>query len=451
MSVKAEFDHNTPGLCYSACKKKGLVGISQTKCFCLNDADQSEILNKECDKGCKDQKHIACGGDNYMSIYRIESAAQVYNGEKDCLLFETNSGGPNPQWADCTKPQRIMCTLNNGTVQNALDNNGDIQYNSWKESMQICFDLQRAPASLEGLRGLNIITPSWTGLIKSDVIYSYDEAVTSSVYKKCGYLDKKKGETVLKFEDNDKEKRILCKKGKDINKTIADSSGSDVGLVVGMSLLVVLVIVAIVIGIFVLNKRGKLQGICYSISTPKTTVQTQNVSVVPDTAYEAPSDSPYNEIDDTALQRSTDTPDDFDKDNGNYAHTYFVLEGQEWDRQKENGIAMSRPGESGNEYNTLCSNLKHGNNTKHTYDTTEKAVKRLKDQHDKSIDDIRCNMFDDVEEDDYNHTSGEALKNKRTDHVYGIQTGGENEYGGVSTNNENDLLGEMDTYNHIQA
>jgi hypothetical protein len=42
----------------------------------LNDADQSEILNKECDKGCKDQKHIACGGDNYMSIYRIESAGE---------------------------------------------------------------------------------------------------------------------------------------------------------------------------------------------------------------------------------------------------------------------------------------------------------------------------------------------------------------------------------------
>jgi hypothetical protein len=41
-----------------------------------------------------------------------------------------------------------------------------------------------------------------------------DEAVTSNVYKKFGYLhDKKNGKTVLKFEDNDKEKKILCKKG----------------------------------------------------------------------------------------------------------------------------------------------------------------------------------------------------------------------------------------------
>ncbi|XP_060586440.1 uncharacterized protein LOC132742135 [Ruditapes philippinarum] len=452
MSVKAEFDHNTPGLCYSACMKKGLVGISQKKCFCLNDASQSDIFNKECDKGCEDQNNIACGGAKYMSIYRIESAAELYGRNKGCLLFQTNIEGPNSKWSECGTTNGVMCTLNNGSVQNALNNEGNIHYKSWRESMQICFDLKRVPASIDAMGGIKISTPSWTGLITSDVIFSNDAAVTSNVYKRFGYLHKKKnGETVLKFGDNYKEKRILCTNGTLTNKTIEDTNGSDVGVAVGMSVMVVLVIVAIVIGIFVLNRRGHLPGICYNIATPKRKLQTQNVSVVPNTAYEAPSDYPYNEIDETVLQRSIDTPDNFDKDNGNYAHTYFILEGQESDPKKENDIAMSRPEETGNEYNTLRFNLKQGNNTNHAYDTTEKAVKRPKDEHDKSIDGIRGNLFDDMEEDDYNHISGEALKNKRTDNVYGIQTADENEYGGVSTSNENDFQGEGDTYSHIHA
>jgi hypothetical protein len=65
-----------------------------------------------------------------------------------------------------------MFSSDNGTVQNVLDGKGNVLYKSWRDSMQICFDLRRAPVSIDALREKEISTPSWTGVISSDVIYS---------------------------------------------------------------------------------------------------------------------------------------------------------------------------------------------------------------------------------------------------------------------------------------
>ncbi|XP_060586446.1 uncharacterized protein LOC132742137 isoform X2 [Ruditapes philippinarum] len=117
MNFKAEFKHNTPGLCYTACMKKGLIGISNKKCYCLGNAELSDIYTRECTKGCEGHNDIACGGGGYMSLYSIESAAQPYIGDGECLLYDMDDDiNDQWKWSNCRDNLRVLCASKNGNV-----------------------------------------------------------------------------------------------------------------------------------------------------------------------------------------------------------------------------------------------------------------------------------------------------------------------------------------------
>ncbi|XP_060557961.1 uncharacterized protein LOC132718289 [Ruditapes philippinarum] len=318
--------------------------------------------------------------------------------------------------------------------------------------MNLCLKNLKHPTNVKHLNQLQVrndLKPSWAGVISSAVIYSNIDPVTRQTEKKFGYLKQKGEKIVLKFNnDASSSRKILCTSG----RTKKESDDSNVGLAVGVSVMLVFVIVALVVAVFILKRRGKLEGIRFKMPTNNKPVQrTQHLSIVHNNTYETPSDSPYNEIDDATLQKNSGARDNTFGNDGHYAHTYFVLEGLESDPKAENGISNSRHEESNSEYNTISSNIKRGNKTNNAYDTTENAVKRLKDQHDNGIDDMKGNNSDAMKEDDYNHISDAALKNKTTDNDYGLpSSGAENEYGDVRKNNGNALHGDGDPYNHIQ-
>ncbi|XP_060580748.1 uncharacterized protein LOC132737469 isoform X5 [Ruditapes philippinarum] len=261
MTVTAEFDHNTPGLCYSACMEKGFTGISQKKCYCLNDYDQSKIYNTKCDKGCKDHDHIACGGKGYMSIYSIESSGLISTGSGECLRSEVNDDGPKQSWSECDKDQTVICASND-TVQNALNDEDEIQEKGWRESMNICFELHMLPPSIEQLKKYNLSTSSWAGVIKSDVIYSIEDAPITHSSKKFGYLEEKHHRTVLKLDidDDTEQKHILCETERKPTTSGTTSgntteSASDIGVPVGISIAIFLIVVIAVIAVLLLKRR----------------------------------------------------------------------------------------------------------------------------------------------------------------------------------------------------
>ncbi|XP_060580741.1 uncharacterized protein LOC132737467 [Ruditapes philippinarum] len=453
----AQFDRNTPGLCFSACQKKGVIGINDKKCFCLNSISGLDIFATKCNTECKDQSNIECGGEEHMSLYKLSITEFEAKYEDDvgvCLSYQINSNVQSFYWNSCAITIQTICASNNGSVQE-LSSTTKTTSTKWNLAMNLCLQNSMTPTTitqLEQFKGRYRLTPSWTGIISSDVIYSiHDAAAThNNSRKQFGYLTQKGDTILLQFDDKvSSSRKILCKSG----KTKKESNGSNVGVAVGISVVMVLVIVAVVVAVFILKRRGKLEGICFKMPTNTKPVQrTQHLSIVHKNTYETPTDSPYNEIDDATLQKNSDTKNDTFESNGHYAHTYFVLEGQESDPKVENGIANSRHEDSNSEYNTLSSNIKRGNNTNNAYDTTENAMKRLKDQHDKGIDDMKGNNSDDIEEDAYTHISDAALKNKRTDNYYGVPSScAENEYGDVRKSNGNAQQGDGDPYNHIHV
>ena len=65
----------------------------------------------------------------------------------------------------------LSSSLDNGAVQNAFNTSS---FQNWTTSMNVCFGLHRLPISIGELKGHNSTTPSWTGVITSNVIYSID-------------------------------------------------------------------------------------------------------------------------------------------------------------------------------------------------------------------------------------------------------------------------------------
>ncbi|XP_060556723.1 uncharacterized protein LOC132717308 [Ruditapes philippinarum] len=487
MSVNAEFDHNTPGLCYSACMKKGPIGISGKKCYCLNNTDQLEVCSKECNKDCKDDDDIACGAKECMSVYSFEPAAKLYSGDENCLLYEAKNEGPDLTWSDCTKSQGVICSLKD-TVQNALDKGKIQEKGGWRESMNICFKLRMLPPSIEQLKDFNLSTPSWVGVIKSDVIYSIEDGPITHTWKEFGYLKKKGDGAVLIFDDDidTSQKQILCKtaikttpsrrstsssttmnhskysstattKSQGSTKlnstpssTPKDSTislprkSSDVGVPVGISIGVFLIVViAVIIAVLLFKKRAMLPvTCCWKFTSDKTEKRT--LGLVNNIAYEIPVNSPYDEIDEDALQQNNDTAFNSSEDNRDDAHTYFVLEKDAEEPKTDSGITGSKAYQNENNvYNTLRSNLEPGPNIGDTYDTAEKAAKRMKDQ-----DVEKCSTNGDMDEDAYNHINAERIKKGKTDNVYGVQGDIDSDYGDAKHVREQGQNVE-DTYNHI--
>ncbi|XP_060580737.1 uncharacterized protein LOC132737464 [Ruditapes philippinarum] len=78
MAATTEFEYNTPGLCYSACNKTYLIGVSMSKCYCFNNTIPSNRAYHLCTQGCKTQMNIACGSNNYISMYTTYSYGEKF-------------------------------------------------------------------------------------------------------------------------------------------------------------------------------------------------------------------------------------------------------------------------------------------------------------------------------------------------------------------------------------
>ncbi|XP_060586442.1 uncharacterized protein LOC132742136 isoform X2 [Ruditapes philippinarum] len=453
MSVTAKFDHNTPGLCYSACLKKGFIGISEKECYCLNDTDQLDVCKKNCNKGCKDHDDIACGAGDYMSLYSIDSAATLYSGDGECLLYHTKNEGPDFTWSDCTDPQVVICALNDN-VQNALNDEDEIQEKGWRESMNICFERSMLPPSIEQLKKYNLSTSSWAGVIKSEVIYSIEDAPITHRSKQLGYLKKKREGAVLKFErdDDTEQKHILCETERKPTTSGPTSgstteSASDIGVPVGISIAIFLIVVIAVIAVLLLKRRAMFPVICCRMFMSDKTQK--DPDLVNNIAYDIPVNPPYDQIDEDAMQQNNYTAFNSSEDNRDDAHTYFVLEKDAENSTTENVITGSKADKNENNvYNTLSSNTAPGDNLGDTYDTAEKVAKRLKDQHDKEVFVEKGSTIGDMDEDAYNHINDARMKKGKTDHVYGVPSDIGNDYGDAKNVHEQDHNVE-DAYNHI--
>ncbi|XP_060556725.1 uncharacterized protein LOC132717309 isoform X2 [Ruditapes philippinarum] len=455
MTVKAEFKHNTPGLCYSACMTKGLIGISNKKCYCLSNAELSDIYNQECTKGCEDHDDIACGGDGYISLYRIESAAQSYMGDGECLLYEMDDDKNDQlEWSNCKDHLRVICASKNGTFI-AKDETGKEQSAKWRDAMNFCLNNLGHPTSIAQIENQKVLSSSssWVGVIRSDVIYSINDVVTTKTKKQFGYLHKTKiDDIVLKFEDSGTaEKKILCeteRKPTTSGPTSGNTteSASDIGVPVGISIAIFLIVVIAVIAVLLLKRRAMLPVVCCRMFMSDKTQKDQGL--VNNIAYDIPVNSPYDQIDEDALQQNNDTALTSSEDNRDDAHTYFVLEKDAKNSTTENVITGSKADKNENNvYNTLISNTAPGDNLDDTYDTAEKAAKRLKDQHDKEVAVEKGSTIGDINEDAYNHINDARMKKGKTDHVYGVPSDIGNDYGYAKNVHEQDHNVE-DAYNH---
>ncbi|XP_060586438.1 uncharacterized protein LOC132742132 isoform X2 [Ruditapes philippinarum] len=231
---------------------------------------------------------------------------------------------------------------------------------------------------------------------------------------------------------------------------MAEQKDSNTGVSVGISVAVVFVIAAVITVIVLLKRRGLIPNRCYRKTDPiKSVKPTTDIAAVSNNNYEEVEDSPYDTSNRTATQMGMDNSVDSPEDNGHYAHTYFVLEDNANHSTTENSIAFPSKNLNGtdesNVYNTLNSDIMHKNNVDNTYDTSETALRKLQTQLSKEFDGQKESVFNDRDEDTYNHINGKPHNKNNTDNVYGVN---ENDYGDIQKRSEKKTDSE-DTYNRI--
>ncbi|XP_060557962.1 uncharacterized protein LOC132718290 isoform X1 [Ruditapes philippinarum] len=220
MAATAEFKYNTPGLCYSACNMTYIIGVSVSKCYCFNNTIPPNRTYQLCTQGCQKQMNIACGGNNYISIYTPDSNANRFSGSGRCLQYELKHNTSTLMWADCASRNQIICRFND-TIHEIYDDDDDdnIKARWWRPSMNECFKLSKLPTSVKDLEKFERKSnrgKSWTGVISSDVIYISDHGATKITKKMFGYLKINKAkETVLTFDkDSTRQRYTLCQDDK---------------------------------------------------------------------------------------------------------------------------------------------------------------------------------------------------------------------------------------------
>ncbi|XP_060580749.1 uncharacterized protein LOC132737473 [Ruditapes philippinarum] len=328
---------------------------------------------------------------------------------------------------------------------------------------------------------------AWTHLIRSIVIYEYNE-FNSSRNVAYGYLKRQYGYISLYFtpdgkaakqalftttdvpgQTNDKttsmagissptttsnQESVLTGSSLSAESTTDESipqqskhtiQNSDVGVSVGLSVTAVIIVVTAVVIIVTLKRRGKIQTKCFrqaeSECSAYISTELHPSSKNDKNAYEMSLGSPYDQIDDLGLP-SEPCSDNEGTDNGISGHTYFILEKHTWESDTDDDIENRTKIETSNVYNTLISNEKTGSNESgNTYDTTEKVVTKLKAQHHTHVEDSTENT--------YNLTGSRPVKIGKTDNVYGVLNNVEGEYNNVDTRNIKSQFNGRDTYSHI--
>ncbi|XP_060582424.1 uncharacterized protein LOC132738839 [Ruditapes philippinarum] len=466
---QVQIKNSNPGKCFSACRNNRYIGITGEKCYCLGDGltNSTFDLHVYCESSCTSPK-VACGGnhsgDIYLSVYRTSLNDSFIN-DKNCLSFDPK--GRTYIWKKCAGKSSSfleMCATENHVFVNTSS------YQNWLSTVNKCFKNSSRPTDYSNSNLLKVDSGSefWTGIISSKVIYTTDEHIPQTGEIEFGYLKRTDGNIYqLKFKKDDSDERYLCSTEQTTDKTtgnvlinsklttkaqqvMAEQKGSTTGVPVGISVAVVFVIAAVIIVIVVLKRRGLIPNMCYREAAPSKSIKyTTDIAVVSNNNYEEVKDSPYDKSKGTATQIGMDNSVDSPEDSGHYAHTYFVLEDNANHSKPKNSIAVSskhfKGKDEGNVYNTLNSDIKNKNNVDNTYDTSETAVRKLKTQLSKEFDGQKEIVFNDRDEDTYNHINGKPYNKNNTDNVYGVNG---NDYGDIQKRSEKGTDSE-DTYNRI--
>ncbi|XP_053392132.1 uncharacterized protein LOC128554845 isoform X1 [Mercenaria mercenaria] len=434
---------NTPGLCHTFCNKAAVIGISGHECFCLNgEPSRSDYT---CNWSCKSHDWISCGGDNLQSVYR--SSNEVFGKEAtkwekgDCLSFEYTDG-KNKQftWKSCSNYSRQLCYATDRLI------NGD-GYGPWNVSVQHCLTPSSRPSYYKDLQDTNVsINPSWSAIIRSDVMYEYKDFKDSFTNVQYGYLttDKKTSQFILMFtkDGKDTKKAALCQ-NKGFVENANDDQSSSKGVPVGVSVAVVLSAIAVASTIVVLKRRQKIPSLCRGIAKTKESGYTDSNNV---TVRNPNVKTAFDNFGYSVAPKNSNASDEHQTIN--HTHAYF-----EHDRPE---TVSNTNEEKENDYNEITLDInatydhadnktKNGEqNTEHTYDTTKTpAIKR------KEFADNNPDNFGDTGEDAYNHINEQPLKSSKTENVYGVPKQQENYSKGAGKSFDEDIRDTEDTYNHI--
>ncbi|XP_060604541.1 uncharacterized protein LOC132757310 [Ruditapes philippinarum] len=465
MAAIAEFEYNTPGLCYSACNMTYSIGVSESKCYCFNNTIPSDRTYHLCTQGCKTQMNIACGSNNYISIYTIYSYANLFSGSGRCLQYEFKNYTSTWMWENCGSGNQIICRFNDTYIIEIYKENGNIKKKWWRPSMNECFKLSKLPTSVKDLehleRGTNL-GKSWAGVISSDVIYRSDHEAPYMELKQFGYLQRNETNDIvlLKFDKENKIQRFtLCKNesakrpGDDKSKQtktdqVSATIATDIGIAVGVSVAIFITVVTIVVG-FIIIRRGKVPSLCCKKALhDQSSKSTMNTFIV-NNSNTIPLECHKGKVGEVIPQTAIVSEDDVLENSGHRPHDNFILEKTETDYSTTYEIADSNSCQvEVNVYNTLTSSVKLGGNFDNTYDTAEKAAMKLKPKHGEKDKSFANETMEETDDDPYNHLyEGEQLlKNVRTDHVYGVTQ--YDEYANCRKSLGKHLQDVEDTYNH---
>ncbi|XP_060557963.1 uncharacterized protein LOC132718290 isoform X2 [Ruditapes philippinarum] len=273
MAATAEFKYNTPGLCYSACNMTYIIGVSVSKCYCFNNTIPPNRTYQLCTQGCQKQMNIACGGNNYISIYTPDSNANRFSGSGRCLQYELKHNTSTLMWADCASRNQIICRFND-TIHEIYDDDDDdnIKARWWRPSMNECFKLSKLPTSVKDLEKFERKSnrgKSWTGVISSDVIYISDKTTQTVTFKttseKLISMTSNKQTTESPTRPDDDQSSPITNhnslktttSGKIIQSQTDQASStkaSDIGIAVGVSVATLIIVVIVLVGV-ILTRR----------------------------------------------------------------------------------------------------------------------------------------------------------------------------------------------------
>ncbi|XP_053408627.1 uncharacterized protein LOC128559862 isoform X2 [Mercenaria mercenaria] len=477
----------TIGLCFSACGRKQIVGISGRKCYCEDQMNfDADVRFTYCYKPRNSiaNVHNTCDQNDCVSVYKVNNRVtkdQTLDMKDEmCLKFESVQYG-RYSWTDCGQHNLAFCVFEEAHLTSR-------KTMSWRESANWCFAHEGNPLTDAELR---LKTDSLSNSAWTSIICKYDNSLNSIRY---GYLASEGPRTVLKFIDASTEKKmILCRnespetstivstqtghvstdndlststekpptssvpktknattstdmstnpRYKELNEEVADSLDLHVGAIVGASVGSVMIIIAVAVILLILKRRRNHQTV-YTKSSNETTIQV---------SQEAQS---YNHVADK-------TGNDHNQSrHKNYACTYEMSDKhvkESWidDTTYDTSCSTKRDKylESGNIYNKLDTDVNATYD--HAYNKRKNGTGKAEDTYDTAEMDALATKADnkpdkhvDTDEDAYNHINGKQLKTCKTDNVYGISsylgTGAREE----GTSNGKDPHCEGDTYSHI--
>ncbi|XP_053372709.1 uncharacterized protein LOC123561864 [Mercenaria mercenaria] len=226
-----------PGVCFSACRGKGYIGLMNTNCFCFQTLPTEDTFRTTCQQTCSRLgDEAACGGTNVISLYKqadgmsasdvVDFPIPMHRGS--CVMYDRNSKVFHS--AKCTMSYRIGCQSMHG-------DSFDIGSRTvtWLEMTRFCFSVKHFPYAYKGAlededSDANFFQV-WTGMVKARMISKNLEGASNPQI--VGYIRVENGKYKLHFSTRARTdvKRFICQEG----STTTVSAQPDVHTVTGKS------------------------------------------------------------------------------------------------------------------------------------------------------------------------------------------------------------------------